>query len=511
MDAFSRPECLPETRQDILMLIADWLTTPSEQNILWLHGLAGSGKSTISTTVAEYFRELGRLGAFLFFDRNDSINSKPVGVIRTLAYKLASFDSRITAAICTQIEHNSGVTEASLRVQFTKLILEPLSSLSVLQTQGPVIIIIDAFDECGDPVSRKSLLTLLAQNLIKLPAIFKFLITSRREFDIEAAFSCQSNIMAKELDIMEESNTLDIYSYLRHHMKALQSDRIYQLNSDWPGEEIIQTLAQSSAGLFIWASTAVKFIIEGHHPVQQLKILLHPHPRAAESALDVLYETALHTAGKWDNNEVAADFCAVLGAIVVGRLPLTDIMIDKILGLDGPRSSKFILLRLHCLLRWTPGHAVQTLHKSFVDYLTDTNRCGNCPWFINISIHQGQFAQACFQHMRAGLKFNICRFDTSHVCNDEVPDLPSHIEKFIPAQLSYACLFWADHLQETNFTLEYITILEDFFYQQFLYWLEVLSLTKKVSSASQTLVSALDWIKVSHMTVIFECRSEIFV
>jgi len=68
MDAFSRPECLPGTRQDILKWVINWLTTPSdEQNILWLYGLAGSGKSTISTTIAEYFRELGRLGAFMFF------------------------------------------------------------------------------------------------------------------------------------------------------------------------------------------------------------------------------------------------------------------------------------------------------------------------------------------------------------------------------------------------------------------------------------------------------------
>jgi len=72
MDASSRSECLPGTRQDMLKFVTDWLTTPSEkQNVFWLHGLAGYSKSTISTTVAEYFRDLGRLGRFIFFDRND--------------------------------------------------------------------------------------------------------------------------------------------------------------------------------------------------------------------------------------------------------------------------------------------------------------------------------------------------------------------------------------------------------------------------------------------------------
>jgi pantothenate kinase-related protein Tda10 len=82
MNASSCPECLPDTRQDLLKSIADWQTTPSpDQNIFWLHGQAGSGKSTISTTLAEYFRELGRLSAFMFFDRNNPSNSEPATVV----------------------------------------------------------------------------------------------------------------------------------------------------------------------------------------------------------------------------------------------------------------------------------------------------------------------------------------------------------------------------------------------------------------------------------------------
>ncbi|KAJ7936183.1 hypothetical protein B0H13DRAFT_1560082, partial [Mycena leptocephala] len=52
-------QCLTGTRVDILNFIHEWLTTPSgSSDILWLYGVAGSGKSTISTTVAEDFRDL---------------------------------------------------------------------------------------------------------------------------------------------------------------------------------------------------------------------------------------------------------------------------------------------------------------------------------------------------------------------------------------------------------------------------------------------------------------------
>jgi len=498
MNASSRPECLPDTRQDLLKSMADWLTTPSpDQNIFWLHGLAGSGKSTISTTLAEHFRALGRLGAFLFFDRNNPSSSEPAAVVPTLCYKLASFDPTIRAAVCAQIEHDPSITEASLRVQFTKLLREPLSSLVALCNKGPVIIVLDAFDECGNASSRRDLLALLAHDLAKFPPTFRFLITSCREPDIEATFSHCSNIVTRELDIMNDANVSDISLYLHHHLSSYQGHLIFQLASDWPGEEKIEALTESSAGLFIWASTAIKFIAEGLHPEQQLSVLLHPHPGEAESALDALYSTALCASGNWDRHRVAADFCAVLGVIVTAREPLSDITIDHVLGLDGPRSSTFILSRLHCLLQWTQGQAARPLHASFADYLTDPNRCGGQPWFIDVSVHHELLARGCFQIMKAELKFNICNLETSYVSNDNVDDINARIQDHIPVYLSYVCRFWADHLQETKCTPTALSDVNDFLCHQLLFWLEVLSLIKGVYIASPALLSTADWALVS--------------
>jgi cytidylate kinase len=105
----------------------DWLTTPSEgMNVLWLYGVAGSGKSTIATTIAEHFRSLHRLGAFLFFDRK--AGSDPANVVQTLAYRLGSFDPRIGAAISAAISSNSEFDTSSLARQFS-ILLGPLSHI----------------------------------------------------------------------------------------------------------------------------------------------------------------------------------------------------------------------------------------------------------------------------------------------------------------------------------------------------------------------------------------------
>ena len=238
MDASARPQCLLGTRQEVLSFITGWLTTPSEgQNVLWLHGLAGSGKSTISTTVAEYFRDLGRLGAFIFFDRNNPTNSDPNAVVRTLAHWLASFDPHIQSAICAAIESDNNIASTPIQRQFTKLLFDPLATLPM---QGPIVIIIDALDECGDPTSWRSLLRLLADELGKLPAAFCFLITSREELDIKTSLANQPNIIKQELSITMDSNTNDVSMFLHSEMGTIRN--YHDLAGDWPGEAKIHDL-----------------------------------------------------------------------------------------------------------------------------------------------------------------------------------------------------------------------------------------------------------------------------
>ena len=44
--------CLPDTRVELLRQIEDWADDFSTESIFWLNGMAGTGKSTISRTVA---------------------------------------------------------------------------------------------------------------------------------------------------------------------------------------------------------------------------------------------------------------------------------------------------------------------------------------------------------------------------------------------------------------------------------------------------------------------------
>jgi hypothetical protein len=76
--------------------------------------------------------------------------------------------------------------------------------------------------------------------------------------------------------------------------------------------------------------------------------------------------------------------------------------------------------------------------------------------------------------------------------------LPSlnKFEKCISAELLYSCRFLADQLREIAYESDIVEDLGYFMDELFLYWLEILSLMKHVTIASEMLSSMATWIKV---------------
>ncbi|KIM72615.1 hypothetical protein PILCRDRAFT_15964 [Piloderma croceum F 1598] len=293
MDASMRSRCLPNTGTHVLEFIVDWVSDPaSQQNILWLYGMAGSGKSTLATTIASTFDDSGRLGAFLFFDRDVTERSDPAMVFRTLAHQLASSNPDIGEAIREVVEKNANIWILPLRLQFIRLLLEPLSTFKHLS--DTIVVVLDGLDECGTARERGELLEILTTDFIHLPFCIRAIITSRADIDIYHAFSSKHHILAYALDISSPAISDDILSYFRIRMSLIRGQQRYlQLAKDWPGEDTLRKLVQRASGLFVWASTASEFI-NGHHPIKRLDIILKGDiVSGAEVALDTLYKSAL--------------------------------------------------------------------------------------------------------------------------------------------------------------------------------------------------------------------------
>ncbi|KAJ7190648.1 WD40-repeat-containing domain protein, partial [Mycena pura] len=482
MNAASRALCLRGTRDEILDSITEWVAIPSDSgNTLWLAGVAGTGKSTIATSISESLRGLERLGVFLFFDRNDRARSHPDGVIRTIAYSLALSNPHIASAISTVIQRDPAVVNAPLPTQFQTLLLQPLQSVEHL-IQGPILVILDALDECGEPNSRAVLLSTISTEFRKLPAFIRCLITSRREADIDRHF--RSRIVVKELD--PQGSARDVKIFISHEIDRIREQN--DLDPAWPEQSCIQQLINLAGGLFIWASTAIRFI-DSYLPDKRLKTLIFEGSRS----LDSLYSTALRNSGPWDDGTFRHDACAVLSCIILGRIPMTDKTIDMLLGSDRPSAG--VLKYFGCVIQWSVGAEARTLHASFADYLTDSTRSGGEPWAVDTKLGQHSLSAACLRILATELRFNICCLEDSRVLNADILDLSDRVDKNISPQLSYSSRFWFNHVQESSTDETIIKAVKNFLNGKLLYWFEVLSLLEQIAVATTALRVAAKYVQ----------------
>src|SRR5258708_2404199 len=127
-----------------------------------------------------------RLTSSFIFLRKEQSKREAYHLFTTLARDLADRYPSFKTALGKVVKDDSSlrVGTRDYDTLFQCLILEPLQGLHIV---GPIFVVIDALDESGDTTGRTGLHTFLAKNLVRLPANFRVLITSRPEDGIESA------------------------------------------------------------------------------------------------------------------------------------------------------------------------------------------------------------------------------------------------------------------------------------------------------------------------------------
>lgn len=183
------PACLPNTRVEILKTIHDWVHDPYSKAMFWLNGMAGTGKSTISRTLACSFLRERTLAAAFFFKRGEADRANVSKLISTIASQLMTREQSLGPYLKSTIEAEPRVCDKTIGEQFEKLIMGPLLKIDEKTWKTTtLVVILDALDECDGDKDMQLVINLFSKTARLKSTRLKVFVTSRPELPIRLGF-----------------------------------------------------------------------------------------------------------------------------------------------------------------------------------------------------------------------------------------------------------------------------------------------------------------------------------
>ncbi|KAJ7257657.1 WD40 repeat-like protein [Mycena rebaudengoi] len=505
-----RDICTPGTREDIIQNIILWCRDMSTgaPSLYWLSGMAGTGKSTIASTICEQLNADGdasRLAASFFCSRQSEAGRKRSNIIPTIVHALALRLPRFRRAILdAQLDADPPLSKHHLR----DLLIKPWDvSMGDRDGLPPLVVVIDALDELENSDGSsflEDLIKEIAKHPDHLPSL-KFFVTSRHDPNIvEIGKSLSSDTVYRLEEVPIDTANKDINTYLEDSLPGLPLDQSHRLT-------------EQASGLFIYAATVVRIIIPDRRDPpaasiqkKRLQNLLNAWPdrsqRASDGSLiDHLYEDILR--GYFCDRKKMTDLdrkssLSVLHTVLCAQEPIqvSDIPhLWAMLNMEEDAVSK-VVQSLHSVL-YIKSRRVYAYHKSFPDFMFDATRFADqdlaaicCPpQDIEFCL-----AASCFRLMES-LRFNICDLPSSFLDDSEVDGLSTVVESNISSSLTYACRHWAEHLSkipigDQEIRKAIIVQMQVWLNERLLFWMEAMNLLGVGGECYHALVAARGWL-----------------
>ncbi|KAK4081539.1 uncharacterized protein Triagg1_2280 [Trichoderma aggressivum f. europaeum] len=494
------PTCLPDTRVELLQHIVSWTQDPSAKSIFWLNGMAGTGKSTISRTIAKSLVRTGHLGASFFFKRGEGDRGSSTKLFTTIAAQLAIMQTEIGTHVKDAVKSNSDIGNKGLREQFNELILQPLSKVPPDQRKSVfIVIVIDALDECDLEDDVKLIIRLFNHDKRLGLRIF---LTSRPELPIRLGFSAIQGVFQDVIlhEISEPVIQHDLSVLIKHELQIIRDNYnntvqgYRQLKRDWPGQSSIDTMVKMAVPLFIFAATICRFLADRKcgNPDDQLRKVLEYETKSQESKLDATYLPVLNQqiAGLTakERNEVLQQFKYIVGSIVLLASPLSTSSLSQLLEISmDVIDTRLDMLHSVLSIPQSSETPIRLLHLSFRDFLVDPEKQGLNPFWIDEAETHAKITDNCLQVMKGFLREDMCSLRLQGLESSTVDR--EKAATCIPAAIQYACLNWVFHLQGANYGVENHAKVLQFLEEHFLHWVEALSLIQKTPESVKMIAS----------------------
>ncbi|RDW57811.1 hypothetical protein BP5796_12612 [Coleophoma crateriformis] len=507
--------CYQGTRVELLRHIDAWASDTGSECIFWLNGMAGTGKSTISRSVAQIFAEKGILGASFFFKRGEGDRGHAALFIATIATQLVQKLPVLALHIQDAIEAEPTISRNALRQQLETLILQPLGKIQ-LDRQLTMIIVVDALDECAGEEDIRVIIRILSQIKPIISVQLKFFLTSRPELPIRLGFQdINGRYEGLALHQIPESVVKeDICVFLEYTLVIIRDDynssvtSNRQLPDDWPDQTSIQILVKMAIPLFIFATTICRFINDRRigQPKDQLATVLKYETKSQSSKLDATYGPVLDQlligVTSSEKQSIVNGFQQVVGSIVMLASPLPATSMDLLLGVsEGTVNDRTDLLHSVLDIPSNPDHPIRLLHLSFRDFLVDVEKREKNPFWINEKDIHAKLAINCLRRLTTSkcLKKDICNIRTPERPRVDIDR--KTISLHLPPDIQYACQYWVYHLKEGESIIYDNDNIHNFLKSHFLHWLEALSLIGRLRESIGTIDTLVTMIHVSPLLI----------
>ena len=174
------------------------------------------------------------------------------------------------------------------------------------------------------------------------------------------------------------------------------------------------------------------------------------------------------------------DFRVVVGTLLVVRNPLSPAVLSNLLTFDSHRHLLHAISRLGCVLY--TNAVIRILHPSFADFLSNRVWCKTDVWFIDLPTHNLRVIIHCMDCLDGFLKYNVGDMD-----------FPAPADVSLPEDVSYACVFWIEHVCIIKDAFAIADRLEAFLFKHLLHWFEAMSILKRSRDSIGLLSRLRDW------------------
>ncbi|PPQ84883.1 hypothetical protein CVT25_004626 [Psilocybe cyanescens] len=276
------PRCHPNTRQSIILKLAERAQNPDGSRVLWIFGPEGMGKTSIASSFADFMHTEDHCLVASYFigkregNKNEVAYSDSKFLIPTIAFQLANAVPDLMRHILFSIERGyPTIFEQPIEMQLRKLIVEPVLSSS-LEFQS--IVVLDGLDQCGNKAAISHLLDAFPDVLSVVSGRLRFILLSRPEHTIEASFDVPAlKSISTVINLKDEvDDAEDIRTFMTDSIQQLKLivQHSTGLESSWPQDTHALVDAMMCSKL-VHNFSAAQRMIHSLNVIYSIQIMVH--------------------------------------------------------------------------------------------------------------------------------------------------------------------------------------------------------------------------------------------